>query len=60
MLIVGMGAALTAIAVYLAVIFVKSLRASWRARRAETIPGRDRGSERGHEARAGLPSGPAE
>ena len=36
-LIVGEGAALTAIAVYLAIIAVKSLRASWRARRTERL-----------------------
>jgi threonine/homoserine/homoserine lactone efflux protein len=35
MLIVGGGAALTAIAAYLAFIGVKSLRAAWRARAAE-------------------------
>ena len=35
MLIVGGGAALIAIAVYLAWISVKSIRASWWARRAE-------------------------
>jgi hypothetical protein len=35
MLIVGGGAALTAITIYLAWIFVKSIRAAWLARRAE-------------------------
>jgi threonine/homoserine/homoserine lactone efflux protein len=35
MLIVGGGAALIAIAVYLAWIGIKSLRVSWRARQAE-------------------------
>jgi threonine/homoserine/homoserine lactone efflux protein len=35
MLIVGGGAALTAIAAYLAFIGLKSLRAAWRARAAE-------------------------
>jgi hypothetical protein len=34
MVIVGGGAALTAIAVYFAIIGAKSLRASWRARKA--------------------------
>ena len=35
MLIVGGGAALTAIAAYFAFVAIKSLRASWRARQAE-------------------------
>jgi threonine/homoserine/homoserine lactone efflux protein len=46
MLIVGGGAALTAIAAYLAFIGVKSLRASWRARHEPV-----RRSECRHEAR---------
>lgn len=53
MLIVGGGAALIAIAVYLAWISVRSLRASWRARRAARRRERDGLAEaaRAHQAR---------
>ncbi len=54
MLIVGGGAALIAIAVYLAWISVKSIRASWRERQAERRRARSGGggeAARAHEAR---------
>jgi hypothetical protein len=54
MLIVGGGAALTAIAIYLAWISVQTCLAAWRERRAERRrAGNDGGGEaaRAHEAR---------
>ena len=59
MLIVGGGAALTAIAAYLAFIAVKSLRASWRARRVERRKLAHQ-SERRHEARHEFHPAPGE
>jgi threonine/homoserine/homoserine lactone efflux protein len=59
MLIVGGGAALTAIAAYLAFIGVKSLRAWWRARQAERRE-LARHSERRHEARHEFHPAPGE
>ena len=59
MLIVGGGAALTAIAAYFAFVAIKSLRASWRARQAER---RDLAhqSERRHDARREFHPAPGE
>lgn len=59
MLIVGGGAALTAIAAYLAFIGVKSLRASWRARQAERRELAHR-SERRRDAHAEFHPAPGE
>jgi hypothetical protein len=56
MVIVGGGAALTAIAVYLGFFAVKTLRVSWRARRARSLTAhRDEAHAalRSREARAG-------
>ena len=59
MLIVGGSAALTAIAVYLAWIGVKSLRASWRARAKERREAA-RQSTRRHAAHAEAHTAPGE
>jgi threonine/homoserine/homoserine lactone efflux protein len=58
MLIVGGGAALAAIAVYLIWLSLRSLRASWRARQAERRAAYH--SERRHEARHEFHPAPGE
>jgi hypothetical protein len=59
MLIVGGGAALTAIAAYFASVAIKSLRTSWRARQAERCELAHQ-SERRHDARREFHPAPGE